>query len=319
MSETIEHGATGEPVSEDDLRRMLAESRGQIEVLTRERDTERSTRVMTEAERDAERAARVITESERDGSVARAASESEQRYNAEKEAVKNGIAAQKAVVETAEEAYARHLESGDFKAAAAAQRQMTEAVARMDRLSEKFDYLETNKEKLLAPPPAPRRDPPVVQPTDRLSQLINGRIEPSEREWLTRRPKFLDDPGYRNQVFGASQMATGRGYARGSEPYFREMEKILGENETRTETPAPRHEEPRHQERAPSADITPQRRASPGQDPVGSKQIRLTADQREVADGLYGQPNMDGYIADEVERYTHYYNNLQRRIAAGRM
>ena len=71
--------------------------------------------------------------------------------------------------------------------------------------------------------------------------------------------------------------------------------------------------------RQPSADIAPQRRATPGADIQGTREIRLTADQAEVADGLYGQPNSPDYIPDQGERYRKYHENLERRRAAGRM
>ena len=65
--------------------------------------------------------------------------------------------------------------------------------------------------------------------------------------------------------------------------------------------------------------LAPQRRASPGQSPSGGRDINLTADQAEVADGLYGQPNSADYIADQGERYRHYWENMEKRRAQGRL
>lgn len=325
MSDVIaEPGTEGNQtqVTEDDLRRMLDEVRKEKDDLTRERDTERSTRYQTQQELEQERAARFVTEQERDGHAARVVNEAEHRYNAQKEAVKNGIEAQKERATTAEEAYARHAETGEWKLAAAAQKQMAEATARLTNLEAQHEYLETHKDTLV--PPVTRQETRQVQQrppafgNDRISQIVGGDLVSGERAWLEKRPKFIDDVSYQRQVFGASQLAAGKGYSRGSEPYFKEMERILGEGETESRQTESRQTEPR-QERAPSADIAPQRRASPGQDVRGSREIRLTADQAEVADGLYGNPNGSDYISDPAERYKKYYDNLERRRAAGRM
>lgn len=316
MSEVIEQ--TDSQVTVDDLQKMLDDVRKEKEDLARERDTERSNRFSTQQELEQERAARLVTEQERDGHAQRVVNESEQRYNAQKDTVKNGIEAQKERVTVAEEAYARHAETGEWKLAAAAQRQMAEAAAKLTNLEAQHDYLETHKEQFVQPVVKPEARQPARQvSTDRISQLVGGDLVGGERAWLEKRPKFLDDDSYRRQVFGASQLAAGKGYSRGSEPYFKEMERILGEGE-QTPVVERQAEQPR-QERTMSSDIAPQRRASPGSEPRGSREIRLTADQAEVADGLYGNPNSGDFIPDPAERYKKYYENLERRRAAGRM
>lgn len=319
MSEVLEQQVNQEgQVTTDDLRKMLDDVRREKEEVTRERDTERTNRYQTQQELEQERAARLVTEQERDGAAARVVSAEEQRYNAQKAAVSQGIEAQKERVSAAEEALARHSEIGEWKLAAQAQRQMAEAAAKLANLEVQHDYLETNKERLVPPAPKPEQRQTVQQPqfVDRLSQLVGGQLIGGERGWLEKRPKFVEDAGYRNQVFGASQLAAGKGYARGSEPYFKEMERILGEE---AQEPTQQRMQREVQERAPSADIAPQRRSSPGQVPQGSREIRLTADQAEVANGLYGNPNSGDYIPDEAERYRKYHENLERRRAAGRM
>lgn len=313
MSDVVDQpGQTGEPVSPDDLRHMLDEARGRAATLERELTTERSNRIATEHDRDTERTARIVTEQDRDTHAARATSEAERRYNAEKEAVKGGMEAQEALARTAEDAYARHAEAGDWKEAGRAQRQIAEATARLTNLRGQHDYLENNKERLVPPVAAPRREAP--RPSgDRISELVGGQLAPGEREWLQQRPKFLDDSSYRGQVFGASQVANSRGLARGSEAYFREMEKILGEGaDTRAADPTP-------VQRGQSSDMTPQRRVSPGAAPTGGREVKLTADQAEIADGMYGQPNSDNYLPNPADRYQKYYDNMERMRAAGRM
>jgi hypothetical protein len=318
MSETLDNDTyTGhEPVTEDDLRRMLAESRGQIDALTRERDTERSTRQQTAQELEAERAARAVTEQERDGATARATTEAEQRWNAQKNAVKAGIAVQQGVAAKAEDDLARHAELGDWKAHAKAQRELAEAAAKLDRLQAEQDFLESNKEKLVPPVQQAPRPQPRPAPQDRIAEVVGGQLFPGEREWLQQRPKFLADDRYQKEVFAASNLAVARGYPRGTEAYFKDMQKTLGEDQQQRQD----DQQPRQpQDRGMSSDLAPQRRAAPGQNPPGRQEWTLTADEAEVADGLYGQPNSPDYIADRGARMKHYYDMKERRRAAGRM
>jgi len=316
VQEPVQPDTTNQ-VTVEDLQRMLDDMKSERETLLRERDTERTARIQTQQERDAERTARLITEKERDTNADRVVSEAEQRYNAQKDAVKNGIAAQKERVAMAEDAYARHAEAGDWKAAATAQRQMAEAAAKLTNLETQHEYLETNKERLV--PPAQKPEPreirvPPQAPTDRLSELVKDAM-PSERAWIEKHPKFFDDANYRDQVYAASNLASKR-YVRGTDDYIREIGRIMGDTEDapRREAPLPR------QERAPSADIAPQRRSAPGNAPQGGGQeFRLTADEAEVADGLYGNPNADGYIADPGERYRHYHTMKELQRSRGRL
>ena len=183
MSDVIEQATTETQVTVDDLQKMLDDVRKEKDDITRERDTERSNRFQTQQELEQERAARLVTEQERDGATARVVTEAEQRYNMQKESVKNGIEAQKERVATAEEAFARHSEVGEWKAAAAAQRQMAEAASKLTNLEAQHDYLETHKDQLV--PPAPTREQVQQReqarlqrqaPTDRISQLVGGEL-----------------------------------------------------------------------------------------------------------------------------------------------
>lgn len=318
MSEVIEQSApAGQPVTVEDLQRMLDEQRGRTAEVERERDTERSTRIQTEAERDAERAARLVTETERDGHAARIGTEAEQRWAAERDAAKNGIDAQKSTLTSAKQAYARHAEEGNWSAAADAQEVMVQAGARLAQLEAKAEFLDTNKERLVAPPPKTesREVRPAAPPTDRIGQLVRD-VLPAERTWIEKRPKFLDDAGYRAQVFDASNFASKR-FTRGTDGYFREIERVLGESET--QSPRPSASANGH-DRAPSADLAPQRRASPGQQPQGGGQEwRLSADEAEIADGLYGQQNQPDYIADQPTRYRHYWEMKEKLRQSGRL
>jgi hypothetical protein len=329
MSETIEtqQDAGGTPVTVDDLQRMLSEGRAERDNLIRERDSERSGRSQAEQRAEAERAQRLVTESERDGHAQRVVNEAEHRYNAQREAVRNGISVLEGTVSTAEEAYARHAEAGDWSSAAKAQRHMAEAAAKLTNLQAQSEYLENNRERLVPQYQVPpRRDVQVPQQEqrqsgDKYAQFIKGRIEPSEKAWLDQRPKFMDNPAYRNEIFAASQLSTARGYARGSDPYFKEMSKILGEDSGPTNGSGHNGtgREPVRYDRNLSSDLAPQRRSAPGAQPSGGgREIKLTADECEVADALYGNQNNEDYLPNRAERYERYDTMKRRRAESGR-
>ncbi|HWG71256.1 MAG TPA: hypothetical protein VN692_17700 [Steroidobacteraceae bacterium] len=296
MSDTIieEKPDDKDAVSVDDLKRMLEESRGRLTSLERERDEERATRL--------------VAEQERDTAAGRAVSETEQRWIAQKQAVEGTIAAAEAEADRAEREYAAAAESGDWAAAAKAQRALAGAESRAIQSRSQKDFLEQNKARLTQAPEMPRSQ----SSADKYGAVVKD-LRPSEREWLDQRPQFMSDTRYRARVFGASQIADGEGHARGSPEYFRRIEDLLGEGQQET------REAPRAQERALSADVAPQRRAAPGAAASGGREIRLTADQVEVADGLYGNPASPDYIADPGERYRKYHGNLERMRATGRL
>jgi hypothetical protein len=117
-------------------------------------------------------------------------------------------------------------------------------------------------------------------------------------------------------VISASGLAVADGHTRGSEGYFRRMEEILGENQ-RKETPRPEADEaPAHR---PSADVAPNRRTQPGAQPSGRVRVELSADEREVADAMYGNPTSNGFVADEAARYEKYFKQKQAMKASGRL
>ena len=320
MSEVMEQpGETGgaeQQVTEDDLRRMLADANKERDDIARERDNERVARRNAESLVSAERDARLLTEQERDAQAGRVVSESEQKYNAQRESVKSGIAAHEGLLKSAKQAYARQAELGDWAAAGEAQADMASATAELNALRRQENYLELNKDKFVqAAVKTPSREVRAAPspPTDKFDSVVTDLL-PTERAWLEKRPQFLSDPNYQVSVFDASRIAS-RKFARGSDGYIKEIERILGEAPETTAQQAPAR-----QERGMSADIAPQRRVAPGRDVQGSQEWKLTPDQVEMADGMYGQVNQpDTYIADPAVRYKHYYDNRQKLIASGRL
>lgn len=295
MSDTAElkEHTTEEPsVTIEEVQRMLEASREETEALRRERDEERISRRRTEQERDT--------------AAGHAQTEAERRYMAEVQSASEAVAAATAEADRAEDAYAAAMEVGDFKAAAKAQRAMAEATNRHGQQTARKQWLDANKESLTRAP-VPQRQ----SSGDDLDQLFPGvQLLAEERTFLRARPEVVTNENYRRRLVSASSLAETEGNRRGSQSYFDRISELLGENKQQSaerEGPAPR-------ERGASADLAPARRSVPGQPPAGSREIRLSADQREVADALYGNPAGDNYIADEAQRYKHYSDNLQKMM-----
>lgn len=294
MSEAIQESKvnSGEPVDTDDVRRMLDEMRAGRAELDRQ---------LAE-----ERAARSRLERERDELAGHAGTAAEQRYVAEMQAADGAIDSAGSEIDRAEEAHAAALEAGDHRAVSKANRAMQEAIQRQAEARNRKQYLEANKAQLTA-------RPAVQRSGDKYDGLVDG-IRPEERRWLDDRPQFLSDQKYQRRVYNAAGIAEAEGLGRGSEAYLHRMEEILGEVKRSEDEPAPAPRE----RGGVSADVAPARRPAPGQS-TGRQEIRLTADEREIADGLYGNPGLEGYIADEAERYKKYHGNKQRMIASGRL
>lgn len=317
MSETIDHnsGAGAEHASGDDVERTLQELRREKTDLERTLNTERAARQRLEGNLDSERVARTTAEIQRDEATTRVVSEAEQRWNAEKAAAEGTISSRQQALDAAEEDYARHADLGDWKAAAKAQRAIAEATTELHSTRQYLKHLDTNKERLIPKAPPARVDTPApaTRANHRYAQHIPGELVSGEEAWLDQRPKFQNDQSYREEVYAASNLAVKR-HARGSDGYFREMERLMGEEAPRREAqhdPVDDGNPPRREAggRQPSADLPASRRAAPGQQPAGSRaDISLSADERDMADGIYGDPNRkDFYIADPKDRYLRYH------------
>lgn len=317
MSETIDQDANGsgggDVANEDDVRRTLQELQRKQTDTERELASERARRVTLESTLTSEQIARTTAEADRDTHAARVVNEAELRWNAEKGQATTAIASTEQAISAAEEDYARHAELGDWKEAAKAQRAMAEQASELHTLKQKQQWLDNNKEKLVPKLAARSTEQPqrVAEAPPRSSHKYAnhvGDLVGGEEAWLDARPQFQNDATYRQDVMNASGIAA-RKHTRGTEPYFREIERILGEE---GEQPDPRQQ--RQARQGQSADLAPSRRSGPGQQPAGSQQEwHLTEDEKEMADGMYGNPNSitGWYEPSAPKRYKRYYDNMQ--------
>jgi hypothetical protein len=325
---------------------MLDELQRKHDETARELNTERSRRISIETELNGERSARTVAEQERDNNAARVVTEAEQKYNAQVQAVKTQITSLDRQMGDTQAALERALESGDHKEVGRLQRSMAEIGGEIATLKQQDRFLETNKERIVPKVPAPtERRPATPTPSGRYAGVVGGPLHGGEEAWLDKRPQFMTDEGYRQAVFNASALAA-RKHTRGTDDYLRELERIMGEEPAngngrqpprRTETqqqaedeetggaparqPAARQDGGYQSGGAPSADLPASRRAGPGQNPGGRVQFTLTPQQREIADGMWGNPNNTdpnspfAYIPDEAERYRKYWENDRKMKA----
>ncbi len=321
MSETVEQSGSqgGETASIEDVQRTLRELQRKSEDLERNLESERRQRASLENVLETERFGRVTAEQDRDTQAARVLTEAELRWNAEKEAAAAAAAAKQKEIDQAEEAYYRYAEGGDWKEAAKAQRVMAEAAAEAQAERQRLRWLETNREKLVpkTPPQQPQRQAEPAA-THRYQRFVSGPLVGGEEEWLDRRPQFQTDASYREQVFAATNLAAKK-YARGSDNYLREIERLLDEEPAQdSRRSRNRRNEDDYDDDAPaprrqSADLPPSRRAGPGERPSGSDlAAQLTDEEKEMADNMYGNPNNSlQYVPDRAKRQKLYADNKQ--------
>lgn len=125
--------------------------------------------------------------------------------------------------------------------------------------------------------PAPKQDAPVdvLTAIDRDPQLL-----PSEKEWLKKHPETLVQGSALNaELTVAHNRALAAGHARGTDAYFKSVDKFLGFDKSSGRSD--------NQERAPAvaAPVSRDSRSFGGQ-PLKPSQIQLTPEERQMARNL---------------------------------
>lgn len=169
--------------------------------------------------------------------------------------------------------YAAALREGDFDAAGDIQEKMAEAAAKLLQLENGKRQLET----------APRQNP-TVDPVEARAQAIAQGGSPRSAEWVRKHPEFARDDASFNRVISAHNYAVAQGHSADSDGYFEAVETALGiRKPAETQRQEAVVEQPRVQERAPVA--APVARSGTG-DGSNARTVRLTAEEREIADML---------------------------------
>lgn len=192
--------------------------------------------------------------------------------------VVSGIQAANAEAEAAERDFIAAAEAGDFAAQARAQRKISAAEARIQRLTEaKGDLEEVAKTK-----PAPQtetRSEPRQEPVDRV-ELFAKSMSPRSAAWIRSHPDCVTDPKKNALMLAAHNLAIAHDIAIDSDEYFQRIEAgIMGTQPTKTDTKIEPKTESGAGKRPMSAAASGA--SSTGGMNGGAQEVRLTA--REVA------------------------------------
>jgi hypothetical protein len=142
--------------------------------------------------------------------------------------VLSGIQAAEAEATAAERDFVAAVEAGDAMAQARAQRKMSAAEVRVQRLTEaKGDLEEVKTAKPVQRTEA--RTEPRQQTSDPVEQvIINGKVPPKSAQWLRAHPDCVTDPKKNARMMAAHQMAIAEDIPVESDEYFALIEKTVG-------------------------------------------------------------------------------------------
>jgi hypothetical protein len=246
-----------EPVEDDALQKALA-AQQRAEELQRSAQRERDEALRRERERVAE------LEQERGG-----------REEAEYNSVLTSIAAEQSALDKAEADYAAAAAAGDWGMATKAQRVLSTASARLDRLEDGKRSFETKRET--KPAPAPQPGDPVER------QIAAMQMPDGAKQWLRGHKDYLTDPRKNAELghahFKALDEAGGEG-TMGTPRYLEALEGQLGLRQAPQTTEKPPAPQPQKRSMPVSAPVS---RDVPT--PTGQRQSsnKMTLTPEEVA------------------------------------
>jgi hypothetical protein len=271
-------------------------------------------RRLTEAQRQSDENARLAREREHELQRERG-----DREDAQYNSVLTAIAAQQSTLDKAESDYAAYASANDWANASKAQRVMSEAAARLDRLTAGKDVFEERREEAKrAAQTAPR---PVPQPPS-FEERIKA-LPSNAQSWLRTHPEFINDASKNGEIQAAhSYIVQRKGVAAFSDAYFDALDTEFGFKKPPESSPVPA---PSPQPRKSMPMTAPVSRDVPS---VASgtrtqNSITLTAEERAIARNSFGPiKDADGNMVDmtneQKERlYAQNKAKLQRMRASG--
>lgn len=147
--------------------------------------------------------------------------------------VLSGIQAAEAEATAAEQAFIAAAEAGDFAAQARAQRKISAAEARIQRLNEAKGDLEEAKTTKPAPRTEARTEQrqPVV---DRVEQVAST-MAPRAAAWIRSHPDYINDQQKNNKLMSAHHAALAEGLTEGGDEYFARLDAMADEKPVKVE------------------------------------------------------------------------------------
>lgn len=291
-------------IDTDDLRAMLAD--------------ERTKRTAAEQRASTAETRAATAEVQRGEANTKLTSEIDARYKAQEDALSGQIEAAEADAERLEGQLASFQEEGKFAESAKAQRELSQATARIDRLTAVKENIVASKEQI------------KQQAKDPLAQFT-----PSTRAWISAHPRYMTDQTYHSKAMAQHYLAVAEGKAQDSPEYWAFIEQGLGERQAppaaktkdRTEEVPEEEEDETVENDIPTRSVAKpaaapvSRRSSPNGNPAG-RAPSLTADEREAADFSMPDVPVEDVVNNGVlipGRYRRYYENRQKLKAAGRL
>jgi hypothetical protein len=301
MSEThdddveIEQVANGqdEAVTDEDIRALLATAKREKAQITTQLEQERSARTRAETQ------AHTATTG---------------RFDAEEAAVKTRIEAADSAALAMRAKYAEALSEGRFEDAAQVQDEMAELRAKQGQDRQYQAWLASEKDRITRAPPAQQ---------DQGLNLAN--YTPGQRKWIKANPEFMTDVKLRQKTEALHQLAVSDGVEIDSPEYFEIIDQAVkprgraapvADPEDEDEDPPP---QPRRRAQ-PTTDMPVTRRTDATGQPARNKTVRLSPEEREVADFTMPDLPQQGFMKDGVwqpSRYEKYLINAAKLKARG--
>jgi hypothetical protein len=177
----------------------------------------------TEAERTANAATRANAEI-----TQRLHSVESQMVHSQLDTVVSGIAAAQAEATSAEQAYVAAHEAGDGPAMARAQRSMSGAEARLQRLQEAKADIEDGIRQRPKDRAETRDAPPQRRQSADPVERFTAEMSPRSAAWIRAHPEFVTDAKKNARMLGAHNMAMADDVEVDSDEYFRRIEEGVG-------------------------------------------------------------------------------------------
>ena len=185
--------------------------------------------------------------------------------------VLSGIQAAEAEATTAEKEFIAAAEAGDFAAQARAQRKISSAEARIQRLKE----AEGDLKEVASAKPAPRQETRQQPSADPVEQFTKG-MSARSAAWIRSHPDCVTDPKKNSRMLAAHNLALADDIPVDSDEYFERIEAGIASSKA---AKAEQKSEPSKVNIRPSAPVAPAGNASGGMN-GGGQTVTLT--RREV-------------------------------------
>lgn len=221
--------------------------------------------------------------------------------------VDSGITSTQGEIDALRDSAAKAMEEGRWADAAKAQEDISDAKLRMRELTFQKGEIARYQENA-------KKAPVQQQP----------QVGTKTQAWIASHPKFNTDKVYRAKALLAHEECEAEGIPIESEEYFKKVEEMTGDRKAEAAPAAPidKKETPGANDndggtRFSGAPV--QRRAPSGNGDGNRKTIRLSAEQVEAADAMFGEPGTAMFIKDPKERYTYWHSQTERLKTEGRI